>query len=116
MKTKFALAFIALTTILSGAIAQASRYAETCYFSSDPMEVSLDLITSTTLPPITTTTVLSCVIINNAELNNIMIQREATMVAEENKVFVPSFLGAYADQNKMEIREAAQDVLVNGIR
>ena len=74
------------------------------------------LITTTTAPPITTTTLIACAISNSAEVNRMMIQKEATMVNEENKIFVPSFLGSYADQNNMEIRAAAKDVLANGVR
>ncbi len=78
--------------------------------------VFMALITTTTAPPITTTTLIMCAISHSAEVNRMMIQKEATMMTEENKIFVPSFLGTYADQNNMNIHEAAQDVLVNGIR
>lgn len=86
--------------------------------SSEPEggAVFMALITTTTAPPITTTTLIMCAISDSAEVNRMMIQKEATMVAEENKIFVPSFLGAYADQNNMNIHEAAQDVLRNGVR
>ncbi len=82
----------------------------------DEVEYFLVLITTTTTPPIATTTVINCVMADSAEVNKMMIQREATMVVEENKMYVPSFLGSYADQHNMEFREAAKDVIVSGVR
>ncbi len=114
MKTKLSMLLVALLTVATGTVAQARQ----CDDGSDPdvIDVSLALITTTTLPPLTTTTLIACGILDNAEANKAMILREATLVNEENKAFVPSFLGAYADQNGMDIRTAAQDVLVHGVR
>lgn len=73
-------------------------------------------LTATTVPPVGTSITLVCIAGGGAELDKEMVLREATMLVEENKIFIPSFLGTYAEQHKMDIREAAQDVLVNGVR
>ncbi len=113
MKSNLVICIFALVAMLSGSFAHAR-----CDDGSDPSpgDVFLVLITTTTLPPLTTTSIIACAIADSAEVNQVMIQREATMVAEENKMYVPSFLGAYADQQNMELRDAAKDVLVNGVR
>ncbi len=108
---KFPVLFLALMMTVFTSISQ----AECKSTGPEGGAVFMALITTTTAPPITTTTLIMCAISNSAEVNRMMIQKEATMVAEENKIFVPSFLGTYADQNNMNIREAAQDVLRNGI-
>lgn len=110
----FLFLLVAVITLATSNLAQ----AKSCDDGSDPEPgaIFLGLITMTTLPPLTTTTLIACAIADSAEVNQAMIQKEATMVVEENKIFVPSFLGAYADHHNMDIRSAAQDVLVNGVR
>ncbi len=107
---KFSVLLAALAMTGLGSMAQAGH----CHHVENP--TILNFLTSTTLPPLTTTTLIVCAITDSAEVNKAMIQKEATMVNEENKIFVPSFLGSYADQNNMEIRAAAKDVLANGVR
>ncbi len=113
MKSNLVICIFALVATLTSSFAHAR-----CSNGKDPDagEVFLALITTTTLPPLTTTSIIACVIADSAEVNQAMIQREATMVVEENKMYVPSFLGTYADQQNMELRDAAKDVLVNGVR
>ncbi len=116
MKTQVSALLATLMIIASASVAQARHGDNHCDDDGTVADVTLGLITSTTLPPLTTTTLIACAVTDDAELNKVMIQREATMVTEENKIFVPSFLGSYADKHDMEIRAAAQDVLVNGVR
>ncbi|MEK6772676.1 MAG: hypothetical protein AABY64_01940 [Bdellovibrionota bacterium] len=113
MKSTLVICFFALVATLSGSLAHAR-----CDDGPKPDEGDyfLALLTTTTLPPLTTTTIIACALADSAEVNKMMIQREATMVTEENKMYVPSFLGTYADQQNMELREAAKDVLANGVR
>lgn len=106
--------FIALMTTVLSSMAQAGSCSSGG--RADVEEVFLGLITTTTAPPLTITSLIACAIVDSAEVNNAMVQKEATMLVEENKIFVPSFLGTYADQNNMELHEAAQDILVNGFR
>ncbi len=110
MKSNLVICLFALVAMLSGSFAHAY-----CENRSDA-DVLLRIVTSTTVPPLATTTIIACALANSAEVNEMMIQREATMVAEENKMYVPSFLGSYADQHNMEFREAAKDVIANGVR
>ncbi len=112
MKLKFI--FVALVTTALSSMAQAGSCGSNS--GADVVQVFLDLITTTTAPPLTITSLIACAIVDSAEVNNAMIQKEATMLVEENKIFVPSFLGAYADHRKMQLHEAARDVLINGIR
>ena len=80
-------------------------------------ELFLGLLTITTLPPVATTSTVICALSDDAELNRYFIEREATMVVEENQIFVPSFLGSYADQQgNGDLRAIAKDVLKNGVR
>ena len=83
--------------------------------TTEPEEHLMLAITTTTAPPLTLTTFIFCALDERAEVNQVMIQKEASMLLEENKIFVPSFLGTYANKRNMNIREAAQDVLANGI-
>ena len=112
MKLKFVSIALAMTVLSSMAQARNCGNAP----DPDPADVFLGLVTTTTAPPLTITSLIACAIVDSAEVNNAMIQKEASMLIEENKIFVPSFLGAYADQKNIHIREAAQDVLVNGVR
>lgn len=119
MKTKLSV-LLASLMLLAGPLAFAHDHGypghHHCNGDASVVDTTLWVITSTTLPPLTTTTLVVCAITDDAEVNRIMIEREATMVKEENKIFVPSFLGAYADRQNLEIRAAADDVLVNGVR
>ena len=107
---------LSLTVVLMMIIFTSLSHAECKSNGPEGGDIFMALITTTTAPPITTTTLIACAISNSAEVNRMMIQKEATMMTEENKIFVPSFLGTYADQNNMNIHEAATDVLVNGVR
>ncbi len=114
MKTKFSTLLITLAMTVLGSIAQANVCSNHNY---DLDEIAVGLLVSTTVPPLTTTILIGCAgAFDHAQVNKAMIQKEATMLVEENKIYVPSFLGAYADRNNMDLREAAQDVLVNGVR
>ena len=93
-----------------------SAMAKTKYCYHDDDRLLFNVISAMTLPPLTTTTIIACAIADDAEINRLMLLKEATMLVEENKIFVPSFLGSYADRNDLEIRAAARDVLVNGVR
>ncbi|MEK6577928.1 MAG: hypothetical protein AABZ55_01760 [Bdellovibrionota bacterium] len=115
MKMKTVLS-LALTLSISALLTSPAAHARCSDGNATDGDVVLGLITTTTAPPLTLTTLVACAINNRAEVNNMMIEREATMLNEENKIFVPSFLGAYADQHGLELREAAKDVLANGIR
>ncbi len=110
MKMNFSIFLFILAMTTTNALAK-TKY---CYHDDD--RLIFNLITSAAVPPLTTTTIIACAIADDAEINKIMIEREATLVVEENKIFVPSFLGSYADKKQMNLYETAEDVLINGVR
>ncbi len=76
----------------------------------DPLAAVGTLVISTTSAPTATVSILLCMG-NNAEINGHMLQKEATLLNEENKIYVPSFLGAYAEKRGLSLGDAANEVL-----
>ena len=104
-----------LATLMFTAFSQFVQ-ARNCSTFPEPHTGNIFMLTLTTATaPSTSTTALICFVSGDAEVNSVMLQKEATMLAEENKIFVPSFLGTYADEKNMSIYEAAEDLLLNGI-
>lgn len=79
------------------------------------VEVFGGLALSTTFGPFGTTTFMECM--DSAELDSTMIEREAIMVSEENRLPLPSHLASYADQiGATNIQDAAAHVLRHGVQ
>ncbi len=62
------------------------------------------------------TSSLYCTLFDNASVTKIMIEREATLLKEKGELFQPSFLGGYAEYKGVDIYQAAEDVLTNGVQ
>ncbi len=62
------------------------------------------------------TSSLYCTLFDNASVTKIMIEREATLLKEKGELFQPSFLGGYAQHKNIDIYQAAEDVLTNGVQ
>ncbi len=110
----FSVLFVAIAMTVLSSMAQAKN----CGSDDEPGAgaVFLSLLTTTTAPPLTITSLIACAIVDSAEVNRAMVEKEASMLVEKNEIFVPSFLGTYADQKNMNLQEAAQDVMLNGVR
>ncbi len=113
---KFFISFIILMTLTASAHAEITKGVTACLRESSNDSVSekaLGLALSTTTPPTATTAFIICAGVNSAEINGHMLQKEATLLNEENKIYVPSFLGAYAEKRGLSLGDAANEVLGN---
>ncbi len=121
MKKVFVLIAFLMISVASSSTFARSHHPNVCSFSlttsaDTPIGMFLATTTTTAYVALSPATLIVCMFTDNAELNKIMIAREATMAIEENKVYTPSFLGAYADSHRMNLLDAAKDIIVNGVR
>lgn len=91
---------------------------DSCEFpSSSDSDADTSLGMTTVGLPFLVTTTLLCAAADDSETNRAMIEKEAALLIEEDRVFNPSFLAKYAsDQGESDLKVVARDVLQNGVR